>query len=36
MNFNNILDKRYYKSVDYGNNYFGDPRNLLFTLSYNY
>jgi outer membrane receptor for ferric coprogen and ferric-rhodotorulic acid len=36
VNFNNILDKRYYKSVDYGNNYFGDPRNLLFTLSYNY
>lgn len=36
MNINNLLDKRYYSSVDYGNNYFGDPRNVLFTLTYSY
>ncbi|MGE8503052.1 MAG: TonB-dependent siderophore receptor [Pseudomonas sp.] len=36
MNINNLFDKRYYKSVDYGNNYFGDPRNVLFTLTYSY
>lgn len=36
VNVNNLFDKRYYKSVDYGNNYFGDPRNVLFTLTYSY
>ncbi|MGA4817667.1 TonB-dependent receptor domain-containing protein [Pseudomonas aeruginosa] len=28
MNVNNIFDRRYFKSVDYGHNYFGDPRNV--------
>ncbi len=36
MNVNNIFDRRYFKSVDYGHNYFGDPRNVLFTLTYSY
>lgn len=36
MNVNNIFDRRYFKSVDYGYNYFGDPRNVLFTLTYSY
>lgn len=36
VNVNNLLDKRYYQSVDYGHNYFGDPRNVLFSLTYSY
>lgn len=36
MNLNNLFDKRYYQSVDYGQNFFGDPRNVLFSLSYSY
>lgn len=36
VNVNNLFDKRYYQSVDYGLNYFGDPRNVLFSLSYSY
>jgi len=36
VNVNNLFDKRYYQSVDYGHNYFGDPRNVLFSLTYSY
>lgn len=35
-NVNNLFDKRYYQSVDYGQNFFGDLRNVLFSLSYSY
>lgn len=36
VNFNNLFDRRYYQSVDYGQNFFGDPRNVLLSLSYSY
>lgn len=36
VNLNNLFDRRYYQSVDYGQNFFGDPRNVLFSLSYSY
>jgi outer-membrane receptor for ferric coprogen and ferric-rhodotorulic acid len=37
VNVNNILDKRYYipsYSQLVGNNYFGDPRNMMFSVTY--
>ncbi|HGM5580542.1 TPA: TonB-dependent siderophore receptor [Pseudomonas putida] len=40
LNANNIFDKKYYssisKSVDYGGDTFGDPRNLMLTAKYSF
>ncbi|AIC21250.1 MULTISPECIES: TonB-dependent siderophore receptor [Pseudomonas] len=38
LNLNNVFDKRYYQSIssntDYGNNFYGDPRNAMVTVSW--
>ncbi len=37
MNLNNVFDKRYWIpgfAEQNGNNNFGDPRNVMFTLKY--
>ncbi|AIZ32697.1 TonB-dependent siderophore receptor [Pseudomonas parafulva] len=40
LNANNVFDRRYYssisKSVDYGGDNFGDPRNLMLTAKYSF
>ncbi len=40
LNANNIFDRKYYssisKSVDYGGDTFGDPRNLMLTAKYSF
>ncbi|MGV6473176.1 TonB-dependent siderophore receptor [Azotobacter vinelandii] len=35
LNIDNMFDKRYYSSVDYDKNHFGNPRSFLLTLRYN-
>lgn len=37
VNLNNVFDKKYYipaYSQVTGNNYFGDPRNFMFSVEY--
>ncbi|OLF53002.1 TonB-dependent siderophore receptor [Pseudomonas chlororaphis] len=38
LNINNLFDKRYYQSIssntDYGNNFYGDPRNAMVTVGW--
>lgn len=37
LNLNNVFDKHYYKSVGYyGGGYYGEPRNLMATLKYQF
>lgn len=36
LHVNNIFDKKYYSSIDYDHNFYGEPRNVLMTLKYSY
>ena len=40
LNANNVFDRKYYssisKSVNYGGDTFGDPRNLMLTAKYSF
>ncbi|MFA9167251.1 TonB-dependent siderophore receptor, partial [Klebsiella quasipneumoniae] len=36
-NLNNMFDKKYYipaYNANWGSNYYGDPRNVMFTITY--